>query len=75
MELHWLPVVPGIKFKSLLLTYRVTAGSAPPYLSHLVRTPAALPDDHHLAKPNVQTYQTRLFSYLRPQQWNNLPKL
>lgn len=40
MELHWLPVAPGSKFKSLLLTYRVTAGFATSYLSHLVRAGA-----------------------------------
>ena len=29
IELHWLPVAARIKFKSLMLAYRVLAGSAP----------------------------------------------
>ena len=36
-ELHWLPVAARIKFKSLMLAYRVLAGSAPTYLNALVR--------------------------------------
>ena len=37
IELHWLPVAARIKFKSLMLAYRVIAGSAPTYLNALVR--------------------------------------
>lgn len=36
MELHWLPGAAIIKFKSLNLTYRRPAGSAPSYLNNLV---------------------------------------
>jgi len=36
IELHWLPVDARIKFKSLMLAYRVIAGSAPIYLNALV---------------------------------------
>src|SRR4029434_3703975 len=32
IELHWLPVAARIKFKSLMLAYRVLTGSAPTYL-------------------------------------------
>ena len=35
IELHWLPVAARIKFKSLMLAYRVLAGSAPTYLNAL----------------------------------------
>ena len=42
IELHWLPVAARIKFKSLMLAYRVLAGSAPTYLNALVRANAAL---------------------------------
>ena len=35
-ELHWLPVAARIKFKSLMLAYRVLDGSAPTYLNALV---------------------------------------
>ena len=37
IELHWLPVAARIKFKLLMLAYRVLAGSAPTYLNALVR--------------------------------------
>src|SRR4029434_10743206 len=33
IELHWLPVAARIKFKSLMLAYRVLTGSAPTYLN------------------------------------------
>ena len=32
IELHWLPVAARIRFKSLMLAYRVLAGSAPMHL-------------------------------------------
>ena len=35
--LHWLPIAFGIKFKLLLLTYKVLHGTAPEYLSDIVR--------------------------------------
>ena len=37
IELHWLPVAVRIKFKPLIIAYRVIAGSAPTYLNALVR--------------------------------------
>src|SRR4029434_3941797 len=37
IELHSLPVAARIEFKSLMLAYRVLAGSAPTYLNALVR--------------------------------------
>src|SRR4029434_7055770 len=46
IDLHWLPVPARIKFKSLMLAYRVNAGSAPTYLNAFVRanvTPRMLP--------------------------------
>lgn len=36
ITLHWLPVAACINFKSLVLTYRVLAGSAPSYLNNCV---------------------------------------
>ena len=43
IDLHWLPVAARIKFKSLMLVYRVLDGSAPTYLNALVR--ANVPQD------------------------------
>src|SRR4029434_11010764 len=78
IELHWLPVAARIKFKSLMLAYRVLTGSAPTYLNALVRanvTPRMLrsSSEHHLALPSVQVRQSRLFSFIVPRWWNKLP--
>src|SRR4029434_2910924 len=71
IELHWLPVAARIKFKSLMLAYRVLDGSAPTYLNALVRanvTPRMLrsSSDRRLALPSVQVRQSRLFSFVVP---------
>src|SRR4029434_2242515 len=59
IKLHWLPVAARIKFKSLMLAYRVLDGSAPTYLNALVRanvTPMMLrsSSERRLALPSVQ---------------------
>ncbi len=36
-HLHWLPVAARIKFKTLMLAYRTTTGSAPSYFHSLLR--------------------------------------
>ncbi len=36
ISLHWLPVVARIKFKTLMLAYRTTSGSAPSYFHSLL---------------------------------------
>ena len=41
IDLHWLPVAARIKFKSVMLAYRVLDGSAPTYLNALVRANVA----------------------------------
>src|SRR4029434_2682728 len=67
-----------IKFKSLMLAYRVLDGSAPTYLNALVRanvTPRMLrsSSEPRLALPSVQARQSRLFSFVVPRWWNELP--
>ncbi len=37
ISLHWLPVAARIKFKTLMLAYRTTTGSAPAYFYSLLR--------------------------------------
>ena len=74
----WLPVAARIKFKSLMLAYRVLTGSAPTYLNALVRanvTPRTLrsSSERRLALPAVQARQSRLFSFVVPRWWNELP--
>ena len=78
ISLHWLPVAARIKFKSLMLAYRVLDGSAPTYLNALVRanvTPRMLrsSSERRLSLPSVQVRQSRLFSFVVPRWWNELP--
>src|SRR4029434_3531444 len=78
IDLHWLPVAARIKFKSPMLAYRVLDGSAPTYLNALVRanvTPRMLrsSSERRLALPSVQALQSRLFSFVVPRWWNELP--
>src|SRR4029434_2494709 len=78
IELHWLPVSARFKFKSLMLTYRGLAGSAPTYLNALVRanvTPRMLrsSSERRLALPSVQVRESTLFSFVVPCWWNELP--
>src|SRR4029434_9099804 len=73
-----LPVAARIKFKSLMLAYKVLDGSAPTYLNALVRanvTPRMLrsSSERRLALPSVQARQSRLFSFVVPRWWNELP--
>lgn len=73
-ELHWLPVASHFKFNSLILTNRVRAGSALSYLNNLVwphATPHSLRSSHDPGKQSVRA-QSKLFSYLFHQCWNNL---
>ncbi len=42
ISLHWLPVAARIKFKTLMLAYRTTTGSAPPYFHSLRVNPNSL---------------------------------
>src|SRR4029434_9766604 len=78
IELHWLPIAARIKFKSLMLAHRVIAGSAPTYLNALVRangTPRMLrsSSERRWALLSVQVRQSRLFSFVVPRWWNELP--
>src|SRR4029434_218720 len=78
IELHWLPVAARIKFKSLMLAYRVLDGSAPTYLNALVRPNVTRrmlcsSSARRLALPSVQVRQSRLFSFVVPRWWNELP--
>src|SRR4029434_9431828 len=67
-----------IKFKSLMLAYRVLDGSAPTYLNALARanvTPRMLrsSSERRLALPSVQARQPRLSSFVVRRWWNELP--
>src|SRR4029434_4651060 len=89
LGLAWLSCVDlmlFIKFKSLMRAYRVFDGSAPlaqgciTYVSKIQLllsnvTPRTLrsSSDRRLALPSVQARQSRLFSFVVPRWWNELP--
>ena len=79
-HLHWLPVKARIIFKILLLTFRSQHGSAPAYLSDLVRPykqSRSLRSSSQmlLSFPNtkLKMYGQRSFMYAAAYEWNSLP--
>ena len=79
-SLHWLPVQVRADFKVLLLTYKIVNGTAPLYLSDLVKpyVPARSlrsQDSGLLCVPKVRkkTVGERAFSFRAPTMWNRLP--
>ena len=78
IELHWLPLAARIKFKSLMLAYKVLKGTAPIYLNPLAKayvTTRSLRSsmDCRLAVPSPRLRQSRLFACVVPRWWNDLP--
>ena len=79
-NLHWLPVSERIKFKILLITYKIINDLAPSYLQCLVTryTPARnLRSTNQgllsVPKSASATYGDRAFSVAAPRLWNQLP--
>ena len=81
-ELHWLPVNARIKFKVLLLTFKVIHGLAPSYLKALVSVNVCSfynlrSGNGILLKPPkgkmLSTLGARSFHAAAPQLWNSLP--
>src|SRR4029434_4629649 len=70
IDLHWLPVAARIKFKSLMLAYRVLAGSAPNYLNALVRANVT---SRTLRSSSERRLALPSFSFVDPRWWNELP--
>lgn len=69
----WLSVTGQIKFKRIVLAYRVTSGSVPSYLNAVIQAYApshALrsSQERHLALPSPHTRQSqsRLFAFVVP---------
>uniref|UniRef100_A0A8C6P425 Reverse transcriptase domain-containing protein n=1 Tax=Nothobranchius furzeri TaxID=105023 RepID=A0A8C6P425_NOTFU len=76
IELHWLPLAARIKFKLLTLAYKVRDGTAPIYLNPLAKAyvsarPLRSSQDGRLAVPTPRSGQSRLFSCIVPQMWND----
>ena len=81
-SLHWLPIVNRIKFKILLLVFKVKHGYAPTYLSDLLHPMISSrrlrsTTQAHLqfaSGPRTHTrYGDRAFSVAAPKLWNSLP--
>ena len=79
-ELHWLPVIKRIQFKTLMITYKALNGLAPIYLTELLHEKAntrTLRSSGELIlavpKYKLQTYGLNAFSVAAPTLWNKLP--
>ena len=81
MSLHWLPVDKRIRFKVVLLTYKVMVSKTPDYLYRLIseRTSSASmslrSSSRTLLRPKFTrtNYGDRAFSASAPAVWNELP--
>jgi hypothetical protein len=81
IELHWLPVKQRIEYKLLLLTFKALNGSAPSYLSNLIKSykpsrSLRSSNSNLLEKHttfNFKMYGKRAFKCAGPELWNSLP--
>jgi hypothetical protein len=81
-DLHWLPVCMRIKFKVLLIVFKIIHGLAPSYLSEIIDIKTALRMTRSqsiiLLKPYVPIpnvyYGGRAFASAAPGLWNVLPE-
>ncbi len=80
VSLHWLPVAACIQFKTLMLAYRTTTGSAPTYFHSLlwIYIPSRSlrsASDRRLVVPSQRGSKSlsRTFSFTIPGWWNDLP--
>ncbi len=80
ISLHWLPLAARIKFKTLMLAYRTTTGSAPSYFHSLLRIyipsrSLRSASERRLVVPSQRGSKSlsRTFSFTIPGWWNNLP--
>ncbi len=80
ISLHWLPVAARIKFKTQMLAYRTTTGSAPAYFHSLLRIyipsrSLRSASERCLVVPSQRGSKSlsRTFSFTVPGWWNDLP--
>ncbi len=80
VSLHWLPVAARIKFKTLMIAYRTTTGSAPTYFHSLlqIKIPSRSlrsASERRLVVPSQRGSKSlsRTFSFTIPGWWNDLP--
>ncbi len=80
VSLHWLPVAARIQFKTLMLAYRTTTGSAPTYFHSLLRIyipsrSLRSASERRLVVPSQRGSKSlsRTFSFIIPGWWNDIP--
>ncbi len=78
VSLHWLPVAARIKFKTLMIAYRTTTGSAPSYFHSQIYIPSRSlrsANERRLVVPSQRGSKSlsRTFSFTVPGWWNDLP--
>ncbi len=80
VSLHWLPVAARIQFKTLMLAYRTTTGSAPTYFHsllhiHILSRSLRSASERRLVVPSQRGSKSlsRTFSFTVPGWWNDLP--
>ena len=80
IDLHWLPVEHRINFKLMCLTYKALHGSAPAYLSDLLKNycpviPLCSAEQGLLIVPKARTikYSQRAFAHIASTLYNQLP--
>ncbi|XP_046579042.1 uncharacterized protein LOC124286679 [Haliotis rubra] len=80
VKLHWLPIKARIEYKILCITYRCIKGSAPSYLTNLVKeyVPTRCfrsANNSLLSIPTakLKTFGHRRFSFTSASLWNDLP--
>ncbi len=81
--MHWLPVAARIKFKTLMLAFRTTTGSAPTYFHSLITIyipsrSLRSASERRLVVPSQRgskslSRTSRTFSFTIPGWWNDLP--
>ncbi len=80
VSLHWLPVAARIQFKTLMLAYKTTTGSAPTYFHSLLQIyipsrSVRSASERRLVVPLQRGSKSlsRTFSFTVPGRWNDLP--
>ncbi len=80
VSLHWLPVAARIQFKTLMLAYKTTTGSAPTYFHSLLQIyipsrSVRSASERRLVVPSQRGSKSlsRTFSFTVPGRWNDLP--
>ncbi len=80
ISLHWVPVAARIKFKTLMLAFRIATGSAPAYFHsfmtiYIPSRSLSYASERRLVVPSQRGTKSlsRTYSFTVPGWWNELP--